>query len=302
MRRSERHRAARAALVMCLAVLGIPLLGGTPVQAAAPIVLTFLPLSGDAGTSVTIVGSGFDDASSATVVAFNGTQATFSVGSDLTITATVPVGATSGPITVTDAEGTSSSLLSFTVGSGVPDPPPALTEIVPDSGAPGDMVQLIGTGLEDATGVDFNGLPATIVPGLDPLTAIVPDGVTSGPVSVTTPLGPALGLLGFSAKGDQAAPARHARTVSLAIHGKRARGRVRATDGFTDCVANVPVKIQRRGHHGWRTVAKARTNPKGRFERTVGKRHGAYRAMAPKAKVNGGADVCARRASGTRRT
>ena len=48
---------------------------------------------------------------------FNGTAAvSFTVDSDAQVTATVPVGATSGPITVTTGAGTATSVGSFTVG------------------------------------------------------------------------------------------------------------------------------------------------------------------------------------------
>jgi hypothetical protein len=50
-------------------------------------------------------------------VAFNGTAASYSVGSDTQITTSVPSGATSGPIAVTTAAGTGTSTSSFTVAT-----------------------------------------------------------------------------------------------------------------------------------------------------------------------------------------
>ena len=69
----------------------------TVAEPAEIIVASFTPTSGSVGSSVTISGSGF---SGATDVSFNGTSASFTVDNDGQITATVPVGATSGPITV----------------------------------------------------------------------------------------------------------------------------------------------------------------------------------------------------------
>jgi hypothetical protein len=69
-----------------------------PVSEPAPIVISgFVPTSGPVGTIVTISGSGFAPASD---VLFNGTSASFTIDSDNQITATVPAGATTGPITI----------------------------------------------------------------------------------------------------------------------------------------------------------------------------------------------------------
>ncbi len=70
------------------------------------------PSSGPAGTSVLLFGSGFLGATS---VWFNGIPAAFTVPSGIYIQATVPAGATSGPITITTHNGTATSRVSFTV-------------------------------------------------------------------------------------------------------------------------------------------------------------------------------------------
>jgi hypothetical protein len=86
----------------------------TPGKAPAPTVASFTPTSGPAGTSVTITGSGF---TGATAVTFNGTSATFTVNSGTQITATVPTGATTGPIAVTTPAGAGASTASFSVAT-----------------------------------------------------------------------------------------------------------------------------------------------------------------------------------------
>jgi hypothetical protein len=78
-----------------------------------PTISAVSPGSGGAGTVVTITGSDF---ATATAISFNGTAATFSVnGAGTQITATVPGGATDGPITVTTLGGSASSG-SYTTG------------------------------------------------------------------------------------------------------------------------------------------------------------------------------------------
>ena len=66
------------------------------------------PTNGPVGTSVTLTGTNL---TGATAVRFNGTAATtFAVVDDLTVTATVPAGATTGPVTVTSPDGTSNGV------------------------------------------------------------------------------------------------------------------------------------------------------------------------------------------------
>jgi uncharacterized repeat protein (TIGR03803 family) len=77
-----------------------------------PTITSFAPPSGPVGTSVSINGTGLMQA---TRVAFNGTSASFTVNSDILITATVPTGATTGKIAVTTKGGSASSGTSFTV-------------------------------------------------------------------------------------------------------------------------------------------------------------------------------------------
>lgn len=77
-----------------------------------PTIASFSPPSGPVGTPVTVNGTGLTQA---TKVTFGGKSASFTVVSDIEITATVPTGATTGKIAVTTKGGTATSTTSFTV-------------------------------------------------------------------------------------------------------------------------------------------------------------------------------------------
>ena len=155
---------------------------------AAPTVSGFSPTSGSPGSTVTITGTGFTGASSVT---FNGSASTYTVNSDTQITATVPSGATSGPISVTTSAGSGTSSSSFTVTATVAKP--TITSISPTSGRVGTVVAITGTALTGATSVKFGGgVSATYtVVSATRINATVPAGAASGGITVTTPGGSA---------------------------------------------------------------------------------------------------------------
>ena len=121
-------------------------------------------------------------------MAFNATPATsYVVDSATQITATVPAGATTGPLHVTtDGGGPADSATDFTV-----IPPPVVTSFLPTSGPVGTSVVITGTDLTGATSVTFNGTGATAftVDLATQITATVPAGATTGKIAVTTPGG-----------------------------------------------------------------------------------------------------------------
>jgi hypothetical protein len=154
--------------------------GGGP---SPPTVTSFIPTSGPVGTSVSITGTGFTGATS---VAFNGVAASFTFNSDTNLSATVPSGATTGPISVTTPNGTGTSASSFTITGGGGNPP-AVTSFTPTSGPVGTSVSITGTGFTGVTAVTFNGVAASFTFNSDTnVSATVPSGATTGPISVTT--------------------------------------------------------------------------------------------------------------------
>ena len=133
----------------------------------------------------------------ATAVRFNGTAAAYTVASETQLTATVPAGATSGPLSVTTPGGTATSTASFTVFQA-----PTVSSFTPASGGVGTSVTITGTNLTGATAVRFNGTGASFtVKSARQIVATVPAGATSGSVSVTTPGGIATSAASFTVIG-----------------------------------------------------------------------------------------------------
>lgn len=145
----------------------------------------FSPTSGAPGTNISIFGTNFTGAS---VVKFNGVAATsIKVVSDTQINTSVPVGALSGPISVTTPGGTITSTTNFIV------PPPTLTTFSPNSGPVGTVVSISGAGLASISGVSFNGLVTTnfTVVSDTQITVPVPTGATTGQISLMSANGSA---------------------------------------------------------------------------------------------------------------
>jgi hypothetical protein len=156
----------------------------TSAPAPAPTISSFTPASGWAGTSVTVVGSGF---AGTTAVSFNGSAAAFTVTSGSQLTATLPARATTGPISVTTPGGTTSSPASFTVTS---QPAPSITGVSPPSAAVGSSVTISGSAFAGAAAVTFNNTAAAFTVVSDStITATVPSGALTGTISVTTVAG-----------------------------------------------------------------------------------------------------------------
>jgi len=164
---------------------------------AAPQIVYFYPRSGPAGTTVTVLGSGFDQA---TRVAFGGVPATFKVAFGRLITTTVPAAAATGPITVTTPQGLAASANPFTVPGHAG---PTLTAFTPSQGPVGTVVTLTGTGFTTAAKVAFNGTaaPAVTFVSATQLKASVPAGASTGFLTVTTSAGTATSALAFTVPG-----------------------------------------------------------------------------------------------------
>lgn len=146
------------------------------------------------GTDVKIGGFGFSTTSADNQVDFNGTGATVVSATATELVVTVPTGATSGPVTVTNSNGTATSPQPFTVLV-----PPIISGIEPERFARGATAQAVieGFNLADATAVTFAqaGITAGLLSGATeaelPVNISVSSTVPTGTYtfSVTTPAG-----------------------------------------------------------------------------------------------------------------
>jgi hypothetical protein len=143
-----------------------------------PVILSFSPSNGAAGTEVSISGIRFDGTNDVT---FNGSTATFVEDSDTRIRAVVPEGATKGKIRVTNGDGTSESATEFT-----PILPPTMASFDPTSGPVGTEVTVVGSNYTADSEVLFNGLAAidVVIDSDEQIRAKVPAGATDGRITI----------------------------------------------------------------------------------------------------------------------
>lgn len=174
----------------------------SPFRVEAVVITGFQPTSGPEGTAVIISGLGFSDIPEENVVAFNGTPAVVSQATATALVADVPPGATTGPITVTVPTGTGTSASAFTV---IPPTPPTITGFEPASGVTGTTVTIAGTGFSvvaNRNTVAFNGATGGVLSASETqLVASVPCDATTGPITVTTPIGSATSTEPFTVTG-----------------------------------------------------------------------------------------------------
>jgi RHS repeat-associated protein len=157
-----------------------------------PVVSTVSPASAPVGGTVTVTGTGFGALQNGSQIQFNGLAGNVTSWSATSVTLTVPSGATSGSLLVAEG-GVNSNSVSFTVTEAL-----SVTALNPTIGPVGSSVTITGTGFSASPSnstVTFNGIPTTTTGWSDTqITAIVPAGTTTGPVSVDvagiTALGP----------------------------------------------------------------------------------------------------------------
>jgi hypothetical protein len=213
---------------------------------------------------------------------------------------------------------------------------PTITSFTPLCASAGATVVITGTNLLDAgldgatvgfnpytpTGAGQPGNATHTVPDVDTTTSLsvlVPTGTADGRILVTTDVDTDPNTSGtqgaFSATNFltpppdclPVVPTAHARSISFKIKSTgKASGKVSSTEdpAFTDCVAAVPVKIQKKTSSGWKTVGKTTTTDTGSYAKKVKNPKGKqkFRALAPKVSLGDPVtDTCTKAKSVTRK-
>jgi len=123
-------------------------------------IFSFTPQQGGPTTTVTIQGQGFSLTPSANAVLFNGVAASVVSATSTTLVVTVPIGVTSGIISVTAAGITATSSVPFAVV-----PVPVITSISRRGTVAKTTLSLVVTGA-NLTGSSFAFLPAFVPPSI----------------------------------------------------------------------------------------------------------------------------------------
>ena len=188
LRTSQPLRKAFFLTAGLLAVVLFLAMGVVPADvraAGVPVVQSVTPTQGPVGATVYVRGGSFGGLSLNSTLTFNGVAVPIpdiTNWADTLIIATVPDGATTGPVVVTTADGPSNADVTFTVTAA-----PEISALYPSTGPAGTRVLITGTSFGDDGVVTFNNVVATTSTwSSTTIVATVPDSATTGPVVVTT--------------------------------------------------------------------------------------------------------------------
>jgi len=184
----SRLRRLAAMALPCLALgLALGCGAGNTSSSSGLTITSFTPTYGQAGTLVTVTGTGFTATSGITICGVTVDSGTNypnnQIVSDSEITFDVPAVTTTGPIVLTTSSGSTTSGQTFDVVPTINATPS------PSSGPAGTAVIITGNGLLGVTGATFNGVGATLDPSYTTtatqIVYDVPTGVATGAVTLS---------------------------------------------------------------------------------------------------------------------
>ena len=157
-----------------------------------PVITSIAPAEGPIGTLVTIAGGNFQPGQ--TTVAFNGLGAVIRTLSATQLTTTVPIGATTGPVTVTTPLGVASAAFTVTLTgdftlSAAPAPPASARVIAGDQTSV--AIQAGGSGsFTSLVSLSLSALPGGITASFSPANLVAPGASVFVSVSVAPTVAP----------------------------------------------------------------------------------------------------------------
>lgn len=212
-----------------LTINGQPTIGDVFTVIPSPVLTTVAPVSGPAGTLITITGENFSNLVDEITITFNGKPAVIASATEKKITVNVPVGAGTGPVKVTVNN-------QETQGPEFKEQLLGVAALLPDNGLAGQQVTIQGVGFSTVAAdnqVSFNGVAAVVSDATTTtLQVTVPVGATTGVVTVATNGLQAIGPV-FKRAGVATLAGGPASSVFNWIYGLAAdkQGNVYATDG-----------------------------------------------------------------------
>ncbi|SFG43735.1 YD repeat-containing protein [Duganella sp. CF458] len=204
------------------------------IVAGGVVISEFSPNSGAGGIQVSIYGSGFSEVATNNAVTFNGVSAVVLSATKTMLTVAVPANASTGKISVSNANGTATSSSEFVIATAKT---PTITSFSPAMGPAATAITVTGTnfGAQPAANKVKIGEYAAITSSASPTQIVtsVPTIAASGKISVTTAMGKAVSANDFYAlpPGVSAADIVHtgrlvaggaAQTVQIGTAGKKA--------------------------------------------------------------------------------
>lgn len=188
-------------------------------------IVDFSPRTGAIAATVTVYGSGFEPDAASNTVTFNGTAAAISAATQTTLVVSVPDGATSGKIAVSNTKGNATSPTDFTVGGTSSEP--VIVGFTPLVGTQGTVVTLVGANFQSDARDDkvmLGGHLSEILTGAQSHTVTqlrftVPSATASGLIELTTPFGTALSTSEFLSVPATVTPADVEFTGRLSVGG-----------------------------------------------------------------------------------
>ncbi len=146
-----------------------------------PVIESFTPANGTAGTTVTINGANFSTTASENTVKFGAVEAILTSATSEQLQVTVPAGAVTAPISVAVGDQTAISSSQFVI-----TPPPSITSFTPTQGPTGTLVTI--------TGSNFSVTVADNIVKLGTVNALI-NSASATELKVTVPESAVTGLL-----------------------------------------------------------------------------------------------------------